>query len=435
MDNSMKITLIADSCFLFEYQGIRILTDPWIGTTTYDGAWMQFPQPIITASEVGCLDYIFISHIHEDHCDLQTLLTLDRNAKIILMDRQPNFVANFLDYHNLNFQQVICLSPRQLWEVAPRLFFEVVEADPAHALNYLLDSSLIIHFDNRAIYFANDNPPYPALDEYLSRYHFDLALLPPVGGSGYPACYDNLNESEKLEKASYIRDRYHSEMLDCLRQLQPRLFCAIANGHVLAGSSAPLNDFMAWPTSAASPYRYIANHRQDGDTFLPILLLPGDTISLENEVGVEDSVAVQFYDNEIERTTFIQEVATNSHHNFESIQLNPSISFPHLLNLSHQRLARYLSLNKIDLPWQYIFAYPCGKYASVALSPPYKLDLDVIAPEKNRLVILCEPRLLFLLLTGGFSWNIADASGFLRYDRSPDEYIIDLYIALNHFRI
>ena len=245
MDNFMKITLIADSCFLFEYQGIRILTDPWIGTTTYDGAWMQFPQPVITASEVGSLDYIFISHIHEDHCDLQTLLDLDRNAKVILMDRQPNFVANFLAYHNLNFQQVIYLSPRQLWEAAPGLYFEVVEADPAHALNHLLDSSLIIHFDNRAIYFANDNPPYPALDEYLSRYHFDLALLPPVGGSGYPACYENLNKSEKLEKASCIRNRYHSEMLDCLRQLQPRLFCAIANSHVLAGSSAPLNDFMA----------------------------------------------------------------------------------------------------------------------------------------------------------------------------------------------
>ena len=156
---------------------------------------------------------------------------------------------------------------------------------------------------------------------------------------------------------------------------------------------------------------------------------------LEDEVGVEDSVAVQFYDNEIERTTFIQEVASNSHHNFESIQLNPSISFPNLLTLSHQRLVTYLSLNKIDLPWQYIFAYPREKYASVALSPPYTLDLDIISPEKNRLLIHCEPKLLFLLLTGGFSWNIADASGFLRYDRCPDEYIIDMYIALNHFRI
>jgi UDP-MurNAc hydroxylase len=435
MSNFMKVTLIADSCFLFEYQGVRILTDPWIGTPAYDGAWLQFPQPVINAKEVGRLDYIFISHIHEDHCDLKTLLYLDRSAKIVLMDRHPNLVENFLHYHNLSFGEVIKLRPRQLWEVTPSLFFEVVEADPAHDLNHLIDSSLIIHFDGKAVYFANDNPPYPALDDYLSRYQFDLALLPPVGGSGYPACYDNLTETEKLKKADLIRHRYHAEMLDCLRRLEPRLFCSVANSHVLAGKSALLNDFMAWPRSAASVYRYIADHRQAGDEFRPVLLLPGDTISLETEIGVEDAVAANFYDDEIEREAFIHGKAKDTHHHFEVIQLNPSISFPHLFTLAHKRLEIYLSRNSLDIPWQYFFAYDQEKYASVSLSPPYTLDMNVLPCEINRLIVRCDPRLLFLLLTGGFSWNIADASGFLRYNRCPDEYIFEMYIALNYFRI
>jgi UDP-MurNAc hydroxylase len=431
----MKVTLIADSCFLFEYKGVRILTDPWIGTPAYDGAWLQFPQPVINAKEVGSLDYIFISHIHEDHCDLQTLLYLDRNAKIVLMERHPNLVEKFLSYHDLSFREVVNLPPRLLWEAAPDLCFEVVEADPAHELNHLIDSSLIIHYGSKAVYFANDNPPYPALDDYLSRYQFELALLPPVGGSGYPACYENLSETEKLNKADWIRNRYHGEMLDCLRRLNPRLFCSAANSHVLAGKSASLNDFMAWPRSAASVYRYIAEHRQPGDVFCPVLLLPGHTIFLETECGVADAVAVNFYDNELDREQFIHGAAKETHHNFELIQLNPSISFPHLFTLAHERLKGYLSRNSLDIPWQYFFAYDREKYASVSLSPPYTLEMNVLPCENNRLIVRCDPRLLFLLLTGGFSWNIADASGFLSYDRCPDKYIFEMYIAINYFRI
>ena len=54
----MRVTLVTDSCFLFEHAGIRILTDPWIGTSIYGGAWLQFPRPVIRADEVGKLDYI-----------------------------------------------------------------------------------------------------------------------------------------------------------------------------------------------------------------------------------------------------------------------------------------------------------------------------------------------------------------------------------------
>jgi L-ascorbate metabolism protein UlaG (beta-lactamase superfamily) len=37
----MKITLVADSTFIFEHCGVRILTDPWIGATIYGGAWRR----------------------------------------------------------------------------------------------------------------------------------------------------------------------------------------------------------------------------------------------------------------------------------------------------------------------------------------------------------------------------------------------------------
>ena len=102
------------------------------------GARVQFPLPVIKAEDVGPLDYIFISHIHEDHCDLHTIKHLDRNAEIVLMDRKPNFVSDFLDFHNLEFKAVHNVKAREKLQIAPDLWLEPVEVDPAQ-LNHMID--------------------------------------------------------------------------------------------------------------------------------------------------------------------------------------------------------------------------------------------------------------------------------------------------------
>jgi UDP-MurNAc hydroxylase len=431
----MRVTLVADSCFLFEHAGIRLLTDPWIGTAIAGGAWIQYPRPVITAEQVGRLDYIFISHIHEDHCDLPTLRALDRNARIILMDRRPNFVENFLRYHRLQFREVINIPLRKHHDIGNNMSFEVVEADPAHTLNHLVDSALLIHYDGKSIYFANDNPPYAAIDEYLKRYRFELALLPPVGGSGYPAFYDSLSDDRKRIRANEIIQGYHEELLQCLRRLKPRLFGCAANGHVLSGENAHLNEFMSWPQSACSPYRYVSERLTTADAFRPILLQPGDSTTLETDAGADFDAAARFYDNRAARAEFIRTKAREVPYVYQSFQLNPSISFPRLIELAYPRMKSYLERARVNVPYQYVFPYPQDKYASVKLSPPHDLNLDAPLVEDDRLVVSVEPRILYMLLTGGFSWNIADATGFIRYDRRPDSYIYDMYIALNHFRI
>jgi len=430
----MKVTLIADSCFLFEHDGIRILTDPWIGKTVAGGSWIQFPPPTISASEIGRLDYIFISHIHEDHCQLSTIKELDRNASIVLLDRHPNFVANFLNYHQLEFKSIITVKLREKYCIGSNFYLEPVEADPNHSLNNLIDSSLLLHYSDKTIYFGNDNPPYPGIDEYLCRYNFELAILPPVGGSGYPAFYSNLSKDEKLVASNTIISMYHAELADCLNRLRPKLFACAANGHVLSGKNAWMNQLMSWPSNANSPFLYLSKL----DTKLyskPMLINPGITINLDDYSGATLTEAITFYDNKSARDQFISEIASKEPYFYESFQLQPSVSFEKLLTLSYERLCKHLKANQINLPWSFNIAYPQDKVCSISLQPPYPISLDSVISNDNRLVISCDPRVLYFLLTGGFSWNIADATGFITYNRLPDQYIYDMYIALNHLRI
>lgn len=431
----MQVTLISDSCFIFEHEGIRILTDPWIGTSIYGGAWIQFPQPKVQASEIGRLDYIFISHIHEDHCDAVTLSQLDKNAKVLLMDREPNHVGNFLKYHKFGFKEIILLKPREVYRLTEQMAVEVVEADPKHKLNHLLDSSLLIHYGKKSIYFANDNPPYPEIDVYLKRYSFDLVLLPPAGGSGYPAFYRSLAPEQKAVRRNQILEYYQNGLLSCLRRLSPRLFACAASGHVLSGKNWQKNYDMAWPTSADAPYRFVKERLEASDTFRPLLLNSGQPVNLDVEQGATFDSAIDFYGNREDRDNFISNEASKIPYFYESFQLVPSVKFDYLLELSLPRWQRYLASVNLEVDWVVQVALPEGSFATLSLSSPYGLTYENSLREDRRLGIFTDPRLLFFLLTGGFSWNIADAAGYIEYDRRPDDFIQEIYIALNHLRI
>ena len=70
---------------------------------TYDpiayGSFFHWPPLKMGVSDIGKVDYVYISHIHEDHCSPGTIKHLNKDAEIIIMDREPkivNYVKNFL---------------------------------------------------------------------------------------------------------------------------------------------------------------------------------------------------------------------------------------------------------------------------------------------------------------------------------------------------
>ena len=102
----MKITHLGASTIIIEHNGKRILFDPWLDDGIVYGAWYRWPSSNIKVEEIGKLDYIIISHIHEDHCSPGTIKKLNKDSEVIIMDRAPNFVKKFLEYHNFDFKKI-----------------------------------------------------------------------------------------------------------------------------------------------------------------------------------------------------------------------------------------------------------------------------------------------------------------------------------------
>jgi hypothetical protein len=80
----VKLTHIGHACLLAETQGVRILSDPWWKGPCFGSQWWIYPPPDLDPLMHGEIDYIYISHGHEDHFHLPTLRTLDRSARLLV---------------------------------------------------------------------------------------------------------------------------------------------------------------------------------------------------------------------------------------------------------------------------------------------------------------------------------------------------------------
>ncbi len=79
----MKITYISHATLLIETDGIKILTDPWIFGPAYCEQWYQFPPPLPESGALlNDIDYILLTHGHEDHLHHNTLLQINKSAHI-----------------------------------------------------------------------------------------------------------------------------------------------------------------------------------------------------------------------------------------------------------------------------------------------------------------------------------------------------------------
>src|SRR5262249_45971874 len=80
----MRVEMIGHACLLCETEDARILTDPWIVGPANFRSWWHLPELHLDPSQLPSLDYIYISHLHGDHFQEETLKQLDRRATVLV---------------------------------------------------------------------------------------------------------------------------------------------------------------------------------------------------------------------------------------------------------------------------------------------------------------------------------------------------------------
>jgi L-ascorbate metabolism protein UlaG (beta-lactamase superfamily) len=214
MSVATTFSVIANGCALADFGERRLLIDPWCVGDLYRGAWSCYPTPRHADRFLAQATDCFISHIHEDHCDPQTLARLPKTLRMLLPDRYPNHVLR-RKVEAAGFANVVMIPEGEPFAFADGIRLTVVpplntfgqELDVNRGLEEFvaaIDTGLVIERDQGArtgrYLLLADNTPYD-LDRFLALFPdkpFDLAFFPYNGfADDYPLCYDNLGRDEK----------------------------------------------------------------------------------------------------------------------------------------------------------------------------------------------------------------------------------------------
>ena len=195
MGDGVRITWLGHATVLIEIDGVRLLTDPFLGDRL--GPLRRIgPSPDPAA--IGTVDAVLVSHAHPDHFDLRSLRRLP-GAPLLLVPSGLAAAARRAggpvrgveagdvielraaasDTSGGNVRVTAVPARHWRWPFQPR----------ARCIGYLVGGSV-------GIYFAGDTALFPAMEELAG--HVDIALL-PVGRWGPHRGPDRLTPAGAVE--------------------------------------------------------------------------------------------------------------------------------------------------------------------------------------------------------------------------------------------
>lgn len=473
----MNVRYIANATVTIETGQTTVLCDPWLEDGAFYGSWCHYPPVEATLADFSDVDYIFISHIHPDHCHIPTLEKLDTDIPVVIHDFAWDFLGATIE--RLGFE-VIELDHDTPFQLGDDLYINILAADncdPEACGSFFgcswvdpsggigdsggtwIDSMAVFDDGEHTVVNVNDCPydlSAPAARAILDRYdEIDCLLHPYAGSAGaYPQCFANLTHEEKIA----ARDKKTSDFLgmgiNYANLFEPEYLMPYAGEYVLGGHLTDLNQYLAAPERHEAKTFYETDSGMPDGT-KPVVLNRMETLDLKDGQLSKPFEPI----NPEKRSEYIQEELRHREYSFES-RPRPSLDdFKDLVPAAFENLTQkrgeigfespgtvllrlvddtYAKFPMNGEPFEYVDASDVdssGGYSGVAedrLVPDDAARADG-APDPYTVEYEVDPRLLEQLLMGPkhAHWNNAELGSHITFHRHPNVYERGLYYCMN----
>lgn len=209
-----ELTYIGHAGWVCENNNFKCVFDPWVANVgAFFDQWYPFPDNAnVDIKDVfSNLDFIYISHAHEDHLSEATLEHADKKTKIIIPDFRDKTLHNKLK--SMGFKNICIIQEGQT--IAVKGVEISVIKDEAFIYN---DSAILLSDGEHKILNLNDcHADFSALKKEVGN--VDLLLLQASSANYWPISYDydvdtKRKYGQKKRENTFFRAKKYATILN-----------------------------------------------------------------------------------------------------------------------------------------------------------------------------------------------------------------------------
>ena len=215
----------------------EFIFDPWLYGSLYNNSWYPYGKKTLKKNRLKKIKYCFISHLHQDHWDIDTIKYFPKKTTFIIPKLRVNKIIE-IQLKKLNFKNIIYAPIKKFITIDNKYSISVVRPlnnEGLETKNIIykddgmeIDNGCIlkINNDNSHHLFLSDNCPY-TIKGYLKDYkNIKInSLFFPFNGyaSDYPFCYDNFSLREKKEISNEKIEKLQIRLFKFFKEIKPNL--------------------------------------------------------------------------------------------------------------------------------------------------------------------------------------------------------------------
>jgi len=442
----MKLKYLVASSFIVEHENVKILCDPWLNGPSHYGGWAHYPPYEFQPEILSDIDYVYVSHIHNDHLHHPTLKYIKKDIPV-LIHKWPDtdkYVKSNLE--NLGFN-VIELNHNERTHLKNNLYINILSAgncDPLLCCKFLgcsdvetnyqassIDTLCVIDNGDEVMINLNDCPfelaQFP-LQEVKKKYNkIDLLLAPYSGAGPYPQCM-KMSDKEYEIAIKTKKLKFFETSVKYIEMIDPKYYMPFTDLYTLAGKLWALNKHRGEPEMAEAQ-EYLSTH-VDNDKHKLILLNYHGTFNIKT--GEVSNLYQPI--NLDEKKHYIENVLSKNKLDFDDDSEPTVEEIIPLIPPAFERFEKRRKLINFSTDSVILVTLPEKKILEV---PVNGRNYNIISEEEARghenfVKISLDPKLLKRILKGPkyAHWQIADGGSFLQFERNPDIYERGLHFCL-----
>tara|TARA_R110000824_G_scaffold73866_5_gene187998 strand:+ start:7088 stop:8647 length:1560 start_codon:yes stop_codon:yes gene_type:complete len=212
-----KLTYLGHAGWLIEHNDFKCLCDPWFNPAgAFFSQWLPFPDNtgLLNDELLEDLDFVYISHAHEDHLDPTVLSRIHKETTVLVPKFKDPVLRSSLK--KIGFKDIKEMTREGLWR-GKNISARVIEDD-----GYMdQDSCLVLDDGSNKILNLNDcHMDFATIEKYVGD--VDVLLLQATSAIWWPCAYD-YEDAELKDKCSQKRTNAVQRAINYAKILKAKL--------------------------------------------------------------------------------------------------------------------------------------------------------------------------------------------------------------------